>query len=171
MPLSRRSLRPGAPKFAPRRCLAVAFASIAAVGFAACGDDDSDDSAAATTDTTTEAASAEEVTLTAVEYEFNLSATPDETTKSVTFQNDGEEFHVMIFAKLNEGFTVDEAFELEGRKGSAEEVAQAEAQPGKSTTVDLKKPLEPGTYAMLCPLPGADGPHYKLGQLAEFEVE
>jgi len=28
-----------------------------------------------------------------------------------------------------------------------------------------------GDYVMLCPISGPDGPHYKLGQLAEFNIE
>ncbi|CAN5216601.1 hypothetical protein BH24ACT23_BH24ACT23_01080 [soil metagenome] len=141
----------------------------------ACGDDDEGSSAAGGEGTEASAesteASAEEVTLTAVEYEFDLSATPTADTKSVTFDNQGEEFHVMIFAKINEGFTLDEAVKLEGEKGSATVVADAEAAPGKSKTVEIKKPIEAGSYAMLCPIPSKDGPHYKLGQLQEFEIE
>jgi hypothetical protein len=79
---------------------------------------------------------------------------------------------VLIFARIGEGFTVDEAFELEGRKGSAETLTQTDAGPGKSTTVPVEGPLEPGNYAMLCPIPGPGGePHYKLGQLEEFSIE
>ena len=33
------------------------------------------------------------------------------------------------------------------------------------------KPLKPGSYAMLCPIGGPQGPHYKLGQLQEFEIQ
>ncbi len=137
----------------------------------ACGDDDEGSSTAGGEGTETSAESAEEVTLTAVEYEFDLSATPTADTKSVTFDNQGEEFHVMIFAKINEGFTLDEAVKLEGEKGSATLIAEAEAAPGKSKTVETKMPIEAGSYAMLCPIPGKDGPHYKLGQLQEFEIE
>jgi hypothetical protein len=139
-----------------------------ALGLSACGDDD--ESTSAEGDATTEA-SAEDVTVTATEYEFDLSATPDADTKSVTFTNDGKEFHVMIFARINEGFTVDEAVKLEGKKGSAEEIAAVEGPPGESSTTEIKEPLEPGNYAILCPISGPDGPHYKLGQLEEFEVE
>ncbi len=149
---------------------------VLAFGVAACGDDDDEpasDSSAATEETSTseDAASAEEVTVTADEYSFDLSATPTADTKSVTFDNQGKEFHVLIFARINEGFTVDEAIELEGEKGSAEIVAEAEGPPGESTTLEIKKPIEPGAYAMLCPIGGPEGPHYKLGQLEEFEIQ
>lgn len=147
-------------------CMAVTVLSL---GLAACGDDD--DEGGESEATTEEAAGAEEVTVEAVEYEFELSATPTTETTSVTFDNQGDEFHVLIFAKINEGFTVEEAIEMEGEGGSAEIVAEAETPPGKSQTVDIKKPIEPGSYAMLCPVESKEGPHYELGQLEEFEIE
>jgi hypothetical protein len=150
-----------------RRVLLVAGAVAAlSVGIAACGDDDDEDGA----ETTDAAASAEEVTVTAEEYSFDLSATPTADTKSITFDNQGKEFHVMVFARLSEGFTVDEAVKLEGEKGSATLLAQTEAPPGKSKTVTVKGPVEPGNYVMLCPVGGPEGPHYKLGQLEEFDI-
>lgn len=159
-------LDPDRKPIARRRLAAALIAGSAlALGAGACGDDE--DSSGDEGD----GASAQEVTVTADEYSFDLSATPTADTESVTFDNQGEEFHVMLFARINEGFTVDEAVELEGEKGSAEVVAQAEAPPGKAKTVDITKPIEPGSYAMLCPVGGPDGPHYELGQLEEFEIE
>ena len=146
----------------------LAALALAAGAIAGCGGDDDDDESSE--------ASVEEVTLTADDaggdYTFELSDTPTADTESVVFDNQGEQPHVMIFARINEGYTVDVAFELEGRKGSAETVAEADAAPGKSKTVPIEGPIEPGSYAMLCPIPGPGGePHYKLGQLEEFEVE
>jgi hypothetical protein len=158
------------------RLCAVAGAALVAFSLAACGDDD--ESADSGTETTTEASteSAEEVTLVANDaggdYTFELSATPTADTKSVVFDNQGAEPHALVFARINEGYTVDEAFELQGGKGSAETIIEgAGAEPGKSTTVEIKEPLEPGSYAMLCPIGSPDGPHYKLGQLEEFEIQ
>ena len=130
----------------------------------ACGGDDDDDS---------EEASATDVTVTATEYAFDLSATPTADTQEVTLQNDGEEPHALIFARINEGFTLDEAFELQGGKGSAEEVIRAvEAQPGQSKTAQVEGPLKSGTYAMVCPVETEDGEtHFELGQQQEFEIE
>jgi hypothetical protein len=152
---------------------AVLTAVVGSLLFAGCGDDDEDSGSASSSTSTssTEAADASEVTVTATEYEFDLSATPTADTQEVVFDNTGEEFHVMIFARINEGFTVDEAVEMQGEKGSAEVVAQTEAGPGETKTAKVKGPLEPGEYAMLCPVGGPDGPHYKLGQLEEFSIE
>ena len=156
---------------ARRAGFAIAAASLT-LGLAACGDDDeSTETSAESEATTEEAASAETVDVTATEYAFDLSATPTADTANVNFVNDGKEFHVLIFAKINEGFTVDEAIKLEGEKGSAEIVGQAEAEPGATAEVKVKGPLEPGEYAMLCPVGGPKGPHYKLGQLEEFAIE
>ena len=130
----------------------------------ACGGDDDDDS---------EESSATDVTVTATEYAFDLSATPTADTQEVTLQNDGEEPHALIFARINEGFTLDEAFELQGGKGSAEEVIQQiVAEPGQSKSAQVEGPLEPGAYAMVCPLETRDGElHFDLGQQEEFEIE
>ena len=76
-----------------------ALATVAVAAFAAaCGGDDDDDDGG-------EEASATDVTVTAKEYSFDLSATPTADTQEVTLQNDGEQPHVLIFARINEGFT------------------------------------------------------------------
>ena len=161
----------------PARLLAVLASLIALSLFAvACGDDDDGGSEGSGSEETTQTggSDAKTVTLTAddtPEYTFTLSATPTAETKTVKFKNEGKQFHVMIFARINEGFTLDEAFRMMGKGGSATEVAQAEGPPGKTTTVQITKPLKPGNYAMLCPIGGPQGPHYKLGQLQEFEIQ
>ena len=155
-----------------RRAVLAAIALCSLVfAVSACGDDDDDSSGSDEAATTTEeTASAEEVTVTATEYDFELSATPTAETQSIVFDNQGKEGHVLIFARLGEGYTVDEAFELEGKKGSAVTLVETAAKPGKSETVEVKEPLEPGSYAMLCPIGGPKGIHYELGQLEEFEI-
>jgi hypothetical protein len=152
------------------RILAV-LAIAATFGLAAgCGGDDDDD------EETTEAASPEQVTVTTSDtadgYAWDVSPTPTAETTSVTLQNESDEDHALIFARLGKGYTVEEAYELEGRKGSATEVIQTTgARPGQSGTAKVIKPLDPGEYVLLCPVVGKDGPHYKLGQLAQFAIE
>lgn len=154
------------------RGAAIAAAAVClTLGVAACGDDDSTDSTDSAEASTTTEASAETVEVTATEYEFALSANPTADTKTVEFVNDGKESHALVFAKLNEGFTVDEAVQLEGKKGSAVEIGTTGAEPGKTGTLTVKEPIEPGDYVMLCPISGPEGPHYKLGQLEEFAIE
>jgi hypothetical protein len=150
-----------------RAVIVFAVAVLAGAGsLVACGDDDDQGDDSASTD-----AGAEQVTLTADEYTFELSATPTAETKSVTFDNQGKEAHFLVFARINDGYTVDDAVELEGKQGSAEVLIEEGAGPGKSRTFEVTKPIEPGNYAMLCPIPSRDGPHYKLGQLQEFTIE
>ena len=157
------------------RLLAVLASLIALSLFAvACGDDEEEGSGSGSETTQTESGGAETVTLTAddtPEYSFDLSATPTADTKTVEFKNEGEQFHVLIFARINEGFTLDEAVRMQGEGGSATVVGEAEAGPGKTKTVQITKPIKPGNYAMLCPIGGPQGPHYKLGQLEEFEIQ
>lgn len=146
-------------------CLAL----IGAAGVAGCGGDDEESSGEEAAVESTE--SAESVTVTAQEYSFDLSATPTAETTEVIFDNVGEEEHVLVFARINEGFTTEEAIEMMGEKGSATTVVETGAPPGKQTTTEVKKSIEPGEYAMLCPLQSKEGPHYELGQLEEFSIE
>ena len=158
--------------------LLIAVAALAApLALAACGDDDDDDDTAAEEPAAAEetAAGPTEVTLTADDaggdYTFELSETPTAETETVVFDNQGSEPHALIFARINEGFTVEEAFELQGRKGSAVTYIEGGAEGGKSQTYEVKKALEPGAYAMLCPI-GGNGPqaHWRQGQLEEFTI-
>jgi hypothetical protein len=147
--------------------LAIAIGALAApVIFAACGDDDDE------SDTTTEAAQPSEVTVTADEYSFELSETPTEPGEvTFTLDNAGEEPHALIVARINEGFTLDEANELQGRQGSAEILGQTDAGPGQQgRPIDAE--LTAGNYGLVCPLATKDGEsHYDLGQKTEFTIE
>jgi|SRR5829696_1667417 len=158
-----------------KRRIRVAAASLllalGALGLVACGgDDDEEASAGRVTVTTSDTADGR--------YTWEVSPTPTAETTLVNFKNESKEEHGLVFARLGEGFTVDEAYELEGEKGSATEVIpDTFAAPGpreaanQGVVADVTKPLDPGDYVMLCPLSGQDGPHYKLGQLAEFAIE
>ncbi len=146
----------------------VASLSLAA-GVAACGGDDDESTSAG--DETTETASAEEVSLTTGDTEggftWEVEPTPTAETKSVSYTNDSDQPHALIFAKINEGYTLEEAYELQGKKGSATTVAEGDVKPGETTEVKVTEDIEPGSYAMLCPIPG----HYQQGQLEEFDIE
>jgi len=166
-----------------RPALLLSSLALGALGLVACGGDGDKE--------TTEAASPGRVTVTTSDaadgrYTWDVSPTPTAETNLVVFKNESKEPHALIFAKLSEGYTVDEAVELEGRKGSATEVigrtfvppVNHDAGGGPSVEIadvmkphGVKEPLTPGDYVMLCPLAGKDGPHYKLGQLAQFAIE
>ena len=156
-----------------KRRMSAGVVLLAMAGLAVGCGDDGDDTATTSAEATSEETSVDEVTLTANDrdgYSFELSETPTVDTKSVVFDNQGEQGHFLVLARINEGFTLDEAIKLEGEKGSAVTYIEKGAGPGQSKTIDIEKPLEPGSYAMLCPIPSPDGPHYKLGQLEEFEI-
>jgi uncharacterized cupredoxin-like copper-binding protein len=148
-----------------RRVVAIAATLALGVGVAACGSDDED-----TTSASDETASAEEITVTTADieegYSWEVDPTPTTETKSVTFQNDSEVEHGLVFAKLNEGYTLEEAYELQGRKGSTVPYVEGGAKPGSTETFEVENPVEPGNYVLLCPIPG----HYQQGQLEEGEI-
>jgi uncharacterized cupredoxin-like copper-binding protein len=152
-----------------KRVIAGAVAALAlGAGVAACGDDEE-------TTEGEETASAEEVTLTTGDtaggFSWEVEPTPTEETKTITYVNESKEPHALTFARLGEGYTIDEAYKLEGRKGSATVVAESSRKtspgPGETVTIDVTEPIESGDYAMLCPIPG----HYQQGQLEEFQIE
>jgi len=147
--------------------VATAAALTLGVGAAGCGDDE--DSSG------DETASAEEVSLTTGDtsdgFAWEVEPTPTAETKTISYTNHSKQPHALIIARINEGFTFDEAYKLRGEKGSATVVAESDEKtspkPDETVTVDVTKPIKPGSYAMFCPIPG----HYQQGQLKEFEVE
>jgi plastocyanin len=152
------------------KILAVAASGLVlALGAAACGGDDDDEET-----TAAEEASAETVNVTGDDFSFELSATPTAETQEITFENIGEEDHELIFAKINEGYTLQDAIEAEGRKGTAEQFRPILfAKPGETAkrSIEIKEPLEPGNYAMVCAIPYKGDPHYDLGMQTEFAVD
>ena len=153
-----------------KRAGTVAIVSVAlAAGVAACGDDDEE-----TTTAAEETASAEEVTVTTGDapdgFSWEVEPTPTADTKTISYVNESDQPHALIFARINEGYTLDEAYELQGKKDSATTVAESDEKtspgPGQTVEIDVTEPIEPGNYALLCPIPG----HYQQGQLEEFEI-
>ncbi len=151
---------------------AIAIGAVAALmlatGVAACGDDEE-------TTGGEETASAQEVTVTTGDiadgFSWEVEPTPTAEAETITYVNESEQAHALIFARINEGFTFEEAYDLQGKKGSATTVAESDQKtspaPGETVTIDVTEPVEAGNYAMFCPIPG----HYQQGQLEEFEVE
>lgn len=137
-----------------------------------CGDDDEEPANTAVEETGAQESSPAEVTVTADEYSFDLSETPTGGETTFRLVNEGKEFHVMLLAKINEGFTLEEAFEMEGEEGSAEELGALEAPPGQEAKKTVEADLEPGEYAMVCPVTTKAGKsHFELGQRVEFSIE
>ena len=78
-------------------------------------------------------------------YTWEVSPTPTAETILVNFRSESQQPHALIFARLGEGYTVDEAVELEGRKGSATEVIRTYVRrAGESRRADNKPGLPSG---------------------------
>ncbi len=91
---------------------------------------------------------------------------------SFAFDNDGESAHEMFVARIGDGFTLDEllALDSEPTEEQAEEIGGTFGSPGDPTSY-VNGDLEPGTYAVVCFIPGPGGkPHYELGMKTSFTV-
>jgi len=150
------------------RSAVVGVALSASIGLVACG------GGAAPTDTTAEG-EGQVIDIVATDYEFE--GAPEELTTGpveVSFANEGEEPHMLIFAKLNEGSTLEDAIKAEGEDGTTTDIGTIPpVEPGQEAPATISADItEPGEYFMLCPLETKDGePHFELGQLKEYEVQ
>jgi hypothetical protein len=112
---------------------------------------------------------AEQVEITAVEYEFeNMPPTVGAGRVSFIMQNDGDEPHFMALAQLEEGVTVEEVLEAEAAGENPNQLIEREvgfsrtAKPGDESVLNAN--LEPGTYGMVCFIEAPDGkPHALKG--------
>jgi ABC-type glycerol-3-phosphate transport system substrate-binding protein len=152
-----------------RNVLAGLAAMAIAAGLTACG-------ASGGTDTATEAAAGGQVIdVTAVDYKFEgLPDTLEKGPVTVNFSNEGKEAHMMVFGKVNEGYTLDDVIKAQGEDGTATQVGViTPVEPGADSTTPIKGEItQPGHYFMLCPLKTKDGKnHFELGQEYEFDVQ
>jgi hypothetical protein len=117
----------------------------------------------------------DEVDVTAVDYSYEgLPASIDAGTVGFKLTNEGTEPHVMVLFRFDDGDTTSVADLL---ALPDDQVAQhgtfsgaTFADPGSWGAGFLQ--LDPGRYAVFCPIPsGADGPpHFMQGMEAELEV-
>lgn len=103
------------------------------------------------------------------DYAFDFEVPTEAGRYSFVSTNDGEEGHVMILVKIEEGSTIDEVIEAEGEAG-AEVVLESEfAAPGGELVVTAD--LTPGDWALLCPVTDAEEtPHFVHGMIEEFTI-
>lgn len=112
--------------------------------------------------------------------DFGFEGVPSEVAAGSTafgFTNGGESAHEMIVFQLQEGKTAEDVLALEGEDDpAAAEVVAGEVggtfgTPGSETTTYVNAEVEPGTYALLCFIPGPGGEsHAELGMTATFTV-
>lgn len=142
---------------------------LASIGLVACG------GSAAPTDTTAAEGDGQVIDIVATDYDFE--GAPEELTLGpieINFSNEGEEPHMMVFAMLNEGSTLEDMIKAEGEDGTTTDIATIPpVEPGEEAPATVSADItEPGEYFMLCPLETKDGePHFELGQLKEYEVQ
>lgn len=117
---------------------------------------------------------ADVVPVSAVDFAFE--GIPAELTAGPTsfeFTNDGESSHEMFIVRLGEGVVLDEllASDEEPTDEQAQDIGGTFSEPGGETTYVNAERLEPGTYAVLCFVPGPGGkPHHELGMKTTFQV-
>jgi hypothetical protein len=117
-------------------------------------------------------ADATQVDVVASDYMFDMSDTLDAGRTSFVLTNDGHEAHFLEIVKLAEGFTIQQALDAEDPSEMIEgDWSTGLAAPGGEDDEVITFDLEPGNYAALCFISGADGtPHAFMGMQKEFTV-
>ena len=117
-------------------------------------------------------ADAVRVDVVAKDYSFDFNPEVKAGRTSFVLVNEGKEAHFMLIFKLKDGVTLDEALAMEDSSGVIEgEWGSKTAAPDGTDEEVVTFDLEPGTYGMVCFVPGPDGaPHAFLGMKSEFVV-
>ncbi|MFV0308152.1 MAG: hypothetical protein ACK5OX_10470 [Desertimonas sp.] len=109
------------------------------------------------------------VDVTATEYAFELDAPTEAGRYSFVMTNDGEEPHIMILVRLEEGVALGDVLAAEGDEGVAETFESSPAMSGEEGVLTAN--LGPGNWVLLCPVPGPEGhPHFVDGMIEEFTI-
>lgn len=109
-------------------------------------------------------------------YDFEFEQPVPSGQTAFVLDNQDDEPHFMFVAKITGDLSLAEILEAEQEGGNPEEHAEEvggsdDAAPGEQVVLNVEN-LEPGTYGMLCYIPGPDGePHAYNGMAVEFEVE
>ena len=98
---------------------------------------------------------------------------------AITAENTGEQPHIVVLVKVDEGVNLQEALESESEEqpeGITTILDYGLWNPGDSGTVFTTQELEAGNYALICFLPDLTDPenkppHFAQGMLSEFTVE
>lgn len=117
---------------------------------------------------------AEVIPVTGVDFAFEgIPAQVPAGPVSFEFTNEGEAAHEMAVFKLGEGVDMDEllARDEEPTDEEAQEVGFTFAPPGEGGVYLNAEDLTPGTYAVVCFIPGPEGKaHHELGMKQTFQV-
>lgn len=124
------------------------------------------------------------LTITERDYEFEVSGQPVAGTLTVDVTNEGEEWHEIVMAKLQDGKTLDDVRTALEEAGEDEDPFAEFADDSGTVIDDLGGSQFPGTsyritgssivageYALICFVPNAEGkPHFSLGMVSEFTI-
>jgi uncharacterized cupredoxin-like copper-binding protein len=117
---------------------------------------------------------AEVIPVTGVDFGFEgIPAQVPAGAVSFEFSNEGEVAHEMVMFKLGEGVDMDELLgrDEEASEDEAQEVGFTFAPPGEGGAYLNAEELTPGTYAVVCFIPGPEGKaHHELGMKTTFTV-
>lgn len=107
-----------------------------------------------------------------VDYAFEIPASVAGGLTTVTIANQGADFHHAMLVKLNDGVTLDTLLAAPSEAEMMQmgvSLGGPMAGPGGTSAVTLD--LLPGSYAVICVIPGPDGmPHFAMGMAAPLEV-
>ena len=159
------------------------MALLLAVAMVACGDDEGDDGAGDSTaqeseETEEGTEGAGEVTVVATEYSFDLPETLPAGPVTFTLQNEGEQPHHLIMAKLTEDAPpMEELIKMQNADKFLEEDLTGNkppmAKPGETSKTSIDTELTAGTYGYVCFIGDKvkKKPHAFLGMNGTFTVE
>lgn len=146
---------------------AAALEDLVVVEEAACGP--SDDGSDQDPSVTQVDPAATRVDVSTRDYTFEFDAPTSAGRYSFVSTNEGEEAHLMILLRLEEGATLDQALASQGEEGVVEAFESDLAVPGSEMVISAD--LGPGEWVLLCPIPDADGTsHVEHGMIEEFEL-
>lgn len=119
-------------------------------------------------------AGAQVIDVTAVDFSFQgIPAEVPAGATSFEMDNQGESPHEMVLVRLGQGVVLDEllASGEEPSPEEAEDVGSTFAAPGEGGAYLNVEDLTPGTYAVICFVPGPEGKaHHELGMKTTFQV-
>ena len=117
-------------------------------------------------------ADAARVDVVAKDYAFEAPSTLAAGRTSFVLTNQGAEAHFLLVTKLKDGVSMEEALAMEDSSAVIEgEWETGSAAAGGDDEEVITLDLVPGTYALLCFIPNAEGtPHAFMGMAAEVVV-
>ena len=114
------------------------------------------------------------VTITAAEFSFNAPDTVPAGLTTIHLVTTGQQPHQVAMLRLADGKTLPDLLAAMRNPGPPPEwvsVAGGVNPPRPGGTAEVTMPLEPGTYALLCFIPGEDGvPHLIKGMSRQLVV-